>query len=405
MLNIPIVVIAYNRPHSLARLIRSLDKASYPQRTDLIISIDGGGNNEVINIAEGFNWKYGNKKIIRHTINLGLLKHVLSCGNLSQEYDGIIVLEDDLYASPAFYSYILQAVDFYKNYDEIAGIALYNHSFNETAQFPFHPIQDGSDIFFMQLACSWGQCWTKQQWSNFIGWYNDPENLKIWNDCYIPTNILMWSESSWKKYFTKYIIENNKYIAYPRISLSTNFGDKGEHHTKNKQFQVPLQFGDIIYKFKPISDSIAVYDAYCEILPSRLNRLIPDLKNYEYSIDLYGMKLLSNIDSEYILTTKRIIGSPIFNYGKEMIPLEQNVIEKINGNEIFLSKIKDCKDIDDYYYYRELRCSDVNELYYHYKLSPTHLQSQNCTIFNYLNRIRLFFLWQMRRLKCSIKSK
>ncbi len=68
MKNVPIVIVAFNRPDSLKRLLFSLKKAEYPQNVDLIISIDQGDNEDVIKIAEEFVWDYGEKKIITHEI-------------------------------------------------------------------------------------------------------------------------------------------------------------------------------------------------------------------------------------------------------------------------------------------------------------------------------------------------
>ena len=42
MANIPIVVVAYDRLHSLKRITDSLLQAEYPQGAELIISIDRG---------------------------------------------------------------------------------------------------------------------------------------------------------------------------------------------------------------------------------------------------------------------------------------------------------------------------------------------------------------------------
>jgi GT2 family glycosyltransferase len=137
MLSIPLIVVTYNRPNSLNRLLNSLSKANYAQKVDIIISIDGKGDKEISKIANDLKWNFGNKEIIIHKKNLGLRQHILLCADLSQNYDGIILLEDDLYVSPEFYAYALSAIEYYKNCDMVAGIALYSHAFNETAQFPF----------------------------------------------------------------------------------------------------------------------------------------------------------------------------------------------------------------------------------------------------------------------------
>jgi len=76
--SIPIIVVGYNRPKAIERLLNSLLKASYPRAVDLIISIDGEGENSVKEIAANFTWPHGEKRLIFHDNNLGLRNHVLS---------------------------------------------------------------------------------------------------------------------------------------------------------------------------------------------------------------------------------------------------------------------------------------------------------------------------------------
>ena len=69
-----IVVVAYNRPKSLSRILSSLENANYPREpVPLIISIDWAEDNlDVLEIAKDFNWKFGEKKVIYQQMNLGL---------------------------------------------------------------------------------------------------------------------------------------------------------------------------------------------------------------------------------------------------------------------------------------------------------------------------------------------
>ncbi|MEL6484270.1 MAG: hypothetical protein AAFP96_05420, partial [Bacteroidota bacterium] len=90
-----IVVVAFNRPKSLKRVLKSVQTAFYPSEIEipLIISIDySPTNKEVLEIAHDFTWKNGAKQVIQHRENLGLKEHILSCGDLSEKYGGVIVL-------------------------------------------------------------------------------------------------------------------------------------------------------------------------------------------------------------------------------------------------------------------------------------------------------------------------
>ena len=379
MLRIPIIIAAYNRPNALCRILASLRKANYPQEVKLIISIDGEGSQDVIDMANDFLWEFGEKEIVIHEYNLGLRQHILSCGDLSLNYDGIILLEDDLYVSPVFYHYTIQAFKFYQQDTNVAGISLYAHDFNETALFPFRPMLDGSDVFFLQLASSWGQCWSAKQWLLFKEWYEKEASQEILSETFLPSDVLLWPETSWKKYFIKYLIEQDKYFVYPRYSLTTNFGDKGAHHNENKWFQVPLQYEHRQFILKEFAKSNAVYDSFCEILPLRLNRLQPELSRFDYSVDLYGMKPLSFVKSDLILTTKKAVNT-LLEYGRELIPLESNVYEAIKGGTIVLAAKKDCEDVGPFTEYVCTVCSDTDNIFYHHKIGEIHFYRKNMLI-------------------------
>ena len=127
-MNIGVVIPCYNRVDSLNRLLVSLKDANYlGDDVDLIFSIDYSGINSVQVLAESFQWEFGIKKLILHSNNLGLKQNILSCGDLVDEYDAVIILEDDLYVAKDFYNYAKQAAFYYLNNDNIAGISLFSY--------------------------------------------------------------------------------------------------------------------------------------------------------------------------------------------------------------------------------------------------------------------------------------
>ncbi len=57
-----IIIPAYNRPDSLRRLLSFIDAASFIyDDIPLVISVDGGGDINVVELANSFEWKYGQK--------------------------------------------------------------------------------------------------------------------------------------------------------------------------------------------------------------------------------------------------------------------------------------------------------------------------------------------------------
>jgi hypothetical protein len=387
-MNIPIVIPAYNRVECLERLLNSLNKASYKIEVKLILSIDGGGTEEVIKTADSFYWKHGDKEIIKNKVNLGLRNHILQCGRLSNQYDGIILLEDDLYVASNFYNYTITMQQFYKDTSEIAGVALYSHNYNETACLPFTAIEDGFDVFFMQMACSWGQCWLSSQWNDFDKWYqiNKDVDLKIGEN--LPPDVRLWPDSSWKKYMIKYLVEKNKFFVYPRSSYSTNFGDAGVNHRGTKIFQVPLQYGSKNYILPKFHESFSKYDSYCEISPESIKNNNYDLVKYYFDVDIYGVKKNSISTNRYVLTTRKC-NSSIKSYSRSLKPHEANVIQDIGGNEIFLARKEDVSDYLDFLTYRLSRYSDREFVQaYYYSLTPMHYYCLNGEIDKEIEKIK-----------------
>ena len=338
-----IVVVAYKRPLALKRLLTTIARANYDsyENIPLIISIDRGNCSETVRVAREFVWQYGVKKVIEHPQNLGLRRHILSCGDLTAEYGSVIVLEDDLLVSPEFYHYTVKAIACYGDRPEIAGISLYSYDFNEYAEAKFIPLEDGYDNYFIQTACSWGQAWTKQQWQEFKQWYDsDARTIEI--DPLLPQKLREWSESSWKKYFIKYIFTKNKYFVYPRISLSTNSGDRGTNHGGGGNFQVSLLLGKKQYNFSQLKESLSIYDSHYEIRADCLKHLNTQLPNFDFECDLYGTKNLKNTNSQYLLSIKECT-NPIASYTLSLVPQELNIIANLAGNCFSLGKKKDFK--------------------------------------------------------------
>ena len=233
----------------------------------------------------------------------------------------MIVLEDDLFVSAEFYQYAQQAYAFYKHEEKVAGIALYHNTFNEVAYCPFEPVHDGTDVYFMQVPCSWGQLWTKEQWQLFRS-YQQKETTT--DDSLLPPTVQQWPDaSSWKKIFYRYLAKTNRYFVYPRIGLSTNFGDPGQHLTNaQSNFQTPVLLGRKEIHFSSFNAALSIYDGYYEPSGVVYNRRFQ--KNISVTFDLNGTKSLKNISTEYLLSCKQC-KHPEQQFGVACYPYENNV--------------------------------------------------------------------------------
>jgi hypothetical protein len=348
-MNPAIVIVAYDRPKSLRRLLSSLscmNNRGLAGDIPLVISVDGGYPAEICQMARDFPWEHGEKNVVLHSENLGLRDHIISCGDLTERFESIVVLEDDLFVSPHFYQCAKDAEAFYAKDPSISGIALYSHSLNETAVQGFCPIHDGSDVFFMQLPCSWGQLWTRGQWAEFKKWHT--RNLQWYGSDYsgryadlLPANIRSWPVSSWKKPMAAYMVEQDRFVVYPRISLSTNFADDGVHcRNQGEIYQVPLLQNSMTFRLVSLAESGAVYDVHGEMLPDLIRRYCPQLAAYDFDVDLYGTKPLSQLCKPFTLTTKNV-ASPIISFGMQLKPHECNVLNGISDTKISLAKTED----------------------------------------------------------------
>jgi hypothetical protein len=339
-----IVVNAYNRPAALARLLRSLARAHYPSGNGapLIISIDRGGSDEVRAVADQFDWPFGPKQVLLRDQHLGLLRHFFACGDLTEQYDSIIYLEDDLLVSPVFYDYAAQALAFYRDDDRIGGVSLYGLWFNGYTQQPFVPLPDGADVFFVQVPYTQGLALTRAQWADFMAWRTASAAGAA------PTVPLheAWARfdrEDWFPILARYVIATGRYFVFPRVSLTTGCGDAGTHFAQaSRWFETPLQSGKCRYDLKPLPEADAVYDSFFELQPDRLNRLTDQLRGYDYTVDLYATKSRANLRGDYVLTSRRC-RRPIKSFGTTRWPLEANVIEPVAGADIHLCRTEDMR--------------------------------------------------------------
>lgn len=328
-----IVVVAHNRAAALARLLRSLSRAWFPEEpVPLVISVDGS-DRETHRVARDFRFPCGPTTLITREPRLGLVDHIRTCAGLSEEYGSVILLEDDLAVAPGFHVWACQALTFYEGSPEVAGVSLYRYSMTEATPAPFEPIDDGCDAHFIQFPSSWGQAWTAAQWRLFLEW--DRCHSIEEGEALLPGYVRRWRGPSWKRRFAAYLIATDRYFVFPPVSLSTNFGDPGTSAVTPGLYQVTLDRRRRDYRFSPLSDSRSVYDSYFELTPRCLNRWTDALRGFRYDVDLYGVKSLEHLREEHVLTT-RPAGEPQRTFGLALTPNVANVIDGVEGEGIRL---------------------------------------------------------------------
>lgn len=342
-MNPAVVVIAYNRPHALARLLASLQDAMYSagSQVPLVISIDRGEHGiaaDVASIANAFAWRFGPKQVIEQPARLGLVEHFRACGRLSQRYDAVILLEDDLTVAPPFYRFASQTMACYGADERIAGVCLYGLWFNGYTREPFEPLADGSDVFFLRLPYTQGLAFTADQWRRFDAWWSAGHA--------VPSPALhpafqRFSADEWFPALASYTNAEQRYFCFPRVSLTLAWGDPGSHFDATTDWlQAPVQLRGGDYRLLPLDDALAVYDAFFELLPDRLRSLAPHLPDVEFDVDLNATKQPQNLEHEFALTS-RPAKQALRSYGLRLRPPELNVVHGVTGNELSLARRED----------------------------------------------------------------
>lgn len=350
-----IVVTAYNRSIPLKNLLCSLLKIRIEnERIPLIISIDNGGTPEVNKVAEEFEWPFGRKEVIIHNKKKGLVNHFIWAGDQTEKYDYVVFLEDDLLVSPELIDYCKRLIGFYENDNNIAAASLYNPILNEATGTKFYQLEDGYDVYFLQQPY-WGNIWFKDKWKDFKKYL---ETYKV-NNKILPSNIAEW-DCSFKKIYIQYLIESNKTVVTPRVSLVTNNGNAGIHSGDLYEFQSNLQLTKKDYRFIALDESISIYDSFVEISSSILKKYCEELRDYNFEVDINGNRRFYHM--EYVLTSKPVKRA-ILSYTSLMKPTELGIIMGMSGNKnISLCKATDV--IDSHKYVRMRRYHDILKNYH-----------------------------------------
>lgn len=340
MIKPAIVAVGYNRPQCMKRLLDSIGQAVFDDSDiPLIVSIDESDrSDEVQKVAEDFQWQYGEKIIRRFPERQGLRSHIIQCGDLSDKYGAVIILEDDLYVSPGFYTYVQQAQEFYFQEERVAGVSLYSNGVNVFCHDRFVPEKNRFDTYFGQYIITWGESWTAKQWHRYKEWYIKHENCLPAVNNNMPSEILRWTRS-WGKYFISYMVDQDLFYIMPYTALSTNFSEKGEHRTNvgyETAYQVPLLMDCQHYSF-PSFDEGVKYDSFFE---RRIGSEIePGILGNDICFDLYGTRCTA-LNHHYLLSMKKYDFPVIKTYGLRMRPMETNVLRKVDGDGIYLYKIE-----------------------------------------------------------------
>lgn len=329
-----VLIVCYKRLDGIKRLLRSLECVDFDDRDDitLIFSIDRSDDDAVERFASEYEWGHGEKRVLARDERLGLKRHILLCGDLTEEYDILVVLEDDVYVSDSMYHYAYSAALHYWDDDRVAGISLFAFQKNWLAwHLRFEPQRTVYDAYFLKVAQSWGQVWTAPKWRPFKEWLS--ENAEFPHDDVVPDDLYTWGESSWLKHHDRYCIARGKYFVYPYLSLSTNFSDAGEHSRgATNDHQVELQCGKRDYSFPTLGEDAIAYDEYMD--REGLGRYL-GVPEGQLTVDFWGTKREGQY-RRYVLTSRPLNRPVVKGFSLSLRPIELSVISGLEGDGLWL---------------------------------------------------------------------
>lgn len=333
-----IVAVGYNRPDGMKRLLESIGRAHFDcEDVPLIVSIDESNrSDEVEAVAKAFDWKYGTKEIRRFPERQGLRKHIVQCGDYSEKYGAVIILEDDLIVAEDFYSYVCAAHEKYGEEDDVCGVALYSYGCNVFTHYTFTPLPSLSDVYLGAMVVTWGQSWNARQWKCFKTWYFEHEDKLPALNPNIPRDISSWTRS-WGRYFASFAAEKQLFYVYPYRARTTCFSDFGEHNNVTVPVtfvQVPLMKGcPKGYLLGDVS-SLIKYDSFYERILTE-KEMICGIPGNEVCMDLSNMKTFAG-GKRYVVTNSRLPYKEIGSFALTLRPASLNVIEGIPGNQLHM---------------------------------------------------------------------
>ena len=313
-----IVVVAYNRPDKLRRLLQSLSRtlAVHDRPTKVIVSVDGG-HPETLAVARSS--PIEDVEVIAQTSRKGLREHVLWCGDLCERYGAIVVLEDDLILSPVALDFVARALPVVRQDPRVAALSLYAFDTNEFSRLPLNRAECVGDIFYARTGSSWGQVWWRDKWAEFRTWL--ARDFRSDARYHVPSTVSEWPERSWKKLFNYFLSETAQYTAVPRYSLALALGEAGENARGND----PLSFSmartvATEIEIKPRHDTLCL-DAFLEFETDHTSWTVPGttIAISDVEFDAFGTKRRADVGKACVLTARKQAPSAVIASFSESI--------------------------------------------------------------------------------------
>lgn len=235
----PIALFVYNRPAHARRTVESLLKNTLAAQSKLIIYSDAPKqlkNEDAVREVRAYLKTitgFQSISIVERDRNWGLANSIIDgVTSVINQYGRVIVLEDDLVASPHFLAYMNEAIRHYESDEKVFSIGAYN--------FPEQTVPIPSDYQWDTYAsvrcCSWGWAtwidrWKRVDWNmgyyqTFMGDRGAQESFNRGGPDMTQLLKMQYERriDSWAIRFCYAHHANNMHCIYPTKTLVVNIG-------------------------------------------------------------------------------------------------------------------------------------------------------------------------------------
>lgn len=169
MIATPICLFVYNRPKETENILNSLSACRGSEQHPLFIFSDGAKNTQVVAEVAAVRkilhrpWPFLSIHYNESCENRGLAKSIIEgVSQILNQYEQVIVLEDDLVLAPDFLEYMEQSLQVYRNDHRIWSISGYSPPIEIPEDY-------AQETYLIPRASSWGWATWKNRWED-IDW-------------------------------------------------------------------------------------------------------------------------------------------------------------------------------------------------------------------------------------------
>ncbi len=282
----PIALFVYNRPEHTRRTISYLQKNLLADESRLFIFSDAAKTEadnpkvdevrQIIHEVEGFK----SVKVTERARNLGLAESVISgVTQLVNEYNKVIVFEDDLLSSPYTLQYFNEGLTRFAKEEKVMHIGAYMYNLRDKGL---------PQTFFFRAATSWGWATWARAWKDF-----EPDadvllkqfDKKKTNQFSIEGTMNFWKQltdfkagknDSWAIRWYASIFLKGGLTLNPSVSFVHNIGNDGSgvHSNKENMYAVQIAQKPVTEFPKQIREDEKAYQAIKNFLKNRKGTLV-----------------------------------------------------------------------------------------------------------------------------------